>query len=243
MGTGLWSQEIHGNKSNFLSETLQKQLSESKEIFNILHQGELPKAMPFVSCQEQIIEDIKQLKPSIGVEILTFFPYPEKSTDSENLQLYNILNNISSLKDIEYYSASRKRMRVFYHDAFMVESEKSSLPLKDTQFTSIPQDHRITAYFKDSSFGNYYSEILYQYDGKTFNMRMENLSQIWYFVLPLLEPGGMVSSVTIIPTEEGIIFYGLSYLKILNLFGLADDRIDSLYNRMKAIYTWFTGKL
>jgi hypothetical protein len=146
------------------------------------------------------------------------------------------------MKGIEYYSASRKRMRIFYHDAYVITSPEEKTKIVDPLVNSIPEKSDLYAYLEDSSFGHYICHVEYEYDGEAFIMEMQNLTQIWYTIIPLIKPHKLKSYTIIIPLGEEILFYGFSCLRAVNLFGMARGRIDSLYNRIKAVYNWFRAQ-
>jgi len=230
-----YSDEIIGNENL-------KILTQKGEISRIFRAGENLELLPNISAKEQIKKDIKDIKPSIGVELLLFYKLDENNKEKSEilLSIYNILRSISTLKGIQYYSATRKRMRIFYHDAYVIESPNNRKKTDDPEFSdNIPVRSGLYASFKDSSFGEYTCFVEYLSDGNSITMKIENITQIWYLILPAVSQRNLKSYVIIIPYDEHILFYGLSYLKALNFFGILDSRSDSLYNRVVAISDWF----
>jgi hypothetical protein len=153
--------------------------------------------------------------------------------------MYNRMRSISLLKGIEYYSVSRKRMRIFYEDAYAINTPGEKKKIPDPLVTEIPATSTVYCYFKDSSFGEYTCSMEYSMEGDSISIRMRNLTQVWYFMIPLIKPGKMLSYFLIIPIENMILFYGFFCIKGEDTFGLAESKADSLYNRIKALYNWF----
>lgn len=235
------------------------QLLTRKRLDILLNEGEVvrvftdeksPVLIPEIKAKEYIMKEVQELDPMIGVEIVLLFKTGDgfaEEQDRELVLLFNILQSISTMKGIEYYSATRKRMRIFYHDAYVINSPEEKIKIDDPVVENnvningnpIPEKSDLFAYLADSSFGKYICHIEYSFDGEAFIMRMKNLTQIWYTVIPLINPSNLRSYIVIIPVGDNILFYGLSCLRTINLFGMAKNRWESLYNRIKAVYDWF----
>lgn len=220
------------------------------EVSRIFMKEQTIAIIPEIKAREQIIKEVLELDPIIGVEILLLYKTDIDFTDEKKgklVFLYNVLQSISTMKGIEYYSYSRKRMRIFYHDAYVINSPDEKKKIDDpfvgnnvdNNSDSIPEKSELFAYLKDSSFGNYVCHIKYSYDGEAFVMEMQNLTQIWYTIIPLIKPYKLKSYIIIIPLTREILFYGFSCLRTIDLFGMAEGRKESLYYRIKALYDWF----
>jgi hypothetical protein len=226
----------------YISKETAETLVQQGEISTVIKKGENLNLLPAVSKKKEIEEEIKEMDPLIGVEILILHSSMKKNiheAEEYKLLLYNTLRSISTLKGIQYYSASRKRMRIFYHDAYVIDSPKTKKRMQDPLVDTIIETDRIYAFFKDSSFGDYTCGIDYAVDDECYFMKMENLTLIWYIIFPIIDPRNLRSYIIIIPAENHLLFYGYSCLDSTNLFGIAESRIESLYNRIKAIYNWF----
>lgn len=190
-------------------------------------------------------ERIKEFGPKIGVEALFLMPYPpalEAASDPE-LQIYNTLRSVSTMEGIEYYSASRERMRIFYIDSYAVEDPDSRRPQPDPVVSSIPIEDSIYVYQRDSSFGRNVHRVTYRYTDGAYQVRMTNLTPMFYGILPLVAEENLDVYLTIIPVEEGVVFYGNSAVRVIGLFGMEDRARNSFYNRIKALFDWFSGEV
>ena len=47
----------------------------------------------------------------------------------------------------------------------------------------------------------------------------------------------------VIPTDKGILFYGVCGAKTVKMKALEERASKSFYNRVKALYGWYTGSL
>ncbi|MFP3959295.1 MAG: DUF6675 family protein [Spirochaetaceae bacterium] len=188
---------------------------------------------------------LRAMEPKIGVEALFLVEeHVEEETEKErDRALYNIFRAVSTMEGIEYYSASRERMRTFYHESYAVEDPESREPLSDPVVTEVPEEERIYVYQRDSSFGRNVYRVDYVRDGDAYLMSMTNLTRMYYGVLPVVAPENLEIHLTVMETEEGYLFYGACGVRVISLFGMQDRARDSFYNRIEALYRWFRSRV
>jgi hypothetical protein len=227
--------------SLLVGETNAAQLAVKGEISRYLDSSATLTLFPNRAGKQAMIDTVKAINPTICVEIAKL------STNARNgcpdsacmIDIYNTLRAISTLKGIEYYSASRKRMRIFYEDAFIVNTPGEKKRIEDSAEKEIPATSNLFCFLKDSSFGEYVCSIEYGKEADSISMKMQNLTKIWYLFIPIIEPNNMLTYIIIIPLDKGMLFYGFSAIKGDDVFGIAKSRADSLYNRLIALYNWF----
>jgi hypothetical protein len=200
---------------------------------------------PTLPIKERIEPEVARVEPTIGVELLLLFDpgiadaLARTAESDYHLRIYNVLRSISTLKGIEYYSASRKRMRTFFYDAYAIESPKNRERRDDPLVSSIPPDSTVYTYMKDSSLGNYVAEIRYHYHFDYFSMSIRNQTLLRRFIFPMVKPQKLNMFVLIVPRDDQMLFYGLSYVNATNIFGVAESKTASFYNRLIALFNWF----
>jgi hypothetical protein len=229
-----------GSISSIIDNSLYTLLKEKGEVSRTVKKNGTLTLIPSNAFKEKITGELTSINPTISVEIL-ILAHTNSDAGSgkyDALRVYNVLRSISSLKGIEYYSASRKRMRIFYEDAYVVNNPTDKLKIPDPKVAEIPDQSSLFGFLKDSSFGEYVCSIDYLRSGDTIALRMENLTQMWYFVLPAIDPHGMLSYILIIPGDSEILFYGVSSINSDKNMFIAEQKSDSLYNRLKALYNW-----
>ncbi|WP_319414928.1 DUF6675 family protein [Marispirochaeta aestuarii] len=203
--------------------------------------------LPFGPLSEEIVDDLSGQDSTIGVEALFRMELPpalaEMEKEERDLAIFNILNRVSSLSGIEYYSASRERMRTLFTEVFRVEEEGSKKALPDRQFNSIPELQEDILFQEDLTFGRNYVRNRCLYREGRFLMQIRNLSTMWYFILPLVRPENFRMDLLIIPEEDNLVFYGASSVDSASLFGIEKSKKDSFYNRIKAMQGWFSDQL
>lgn len=191
-------------------------------------------------------EEIEALNPRLGIEARFYLPLPTEVLQRPNfdLELYNILRSVSTMEGIEYYSASRERMRTFYHDSYAVAGPGGDERIPDPLVSRIPAQDRVYVFQKDSSFGKNVQQLDYTYADGNVLIRMENLTTMFYNgFIPLVADGNLLTYLVVEPQEDGIVFYGHLAVKVGALFGMEERARNSFHNRIKALYDWFTQRV
>jgi hypothetical protein len=200
---------------------------------------------PDVPGIERTRAALEEMEPKLGVEAL-FLLRQRIAGDSEaerELALYNIFRSVSTMEGIEYYSASRERMRIFYKESYAVSDPDSREPLADPTVTEIPETDRIYVFQEDSSFGRNVYTVEYARRDEAYLMSMTNLTRMYYGILPVVAPENLEIHLTVVETEEGYLFYGACGVSVISLFGMQDRAKDSFYNRIEALYRWFRSRV
>lgn len=183
----------------------------------------------------------------IAVEGLFFVPLTaEQRARATPLEVYNITRAISTLEGIEYYSASRGRYRVFYEESFVIDSPETKVRQADPLLppaTSIPV--RDTQYLqqRDSSFGENIYRARYLHGEEITRLEIINLTTMYYTILPLVQPERLRTLFAAVPTERGVLFYGVSLIRVGSLLGLEERVVNSFTNRLRAVGEWFDDQL
>lgn len=200
-----------------------------------------------------LIEYITHLFPERGDNLVVEGLFFIRLTDEERAiatphTLYNITRSVSTLTGIEYYSASRGRYRIFYEDSYVIDDPKSKIRQPDVL---IPLDMPIPAsdmqYLRqrDSSFGENVYRATYEYRDDIITLNIINLKTMFYTIIPLLQSEQLRTLFAILPTEDGIVFYGVSLaeLSVGGLAGLEKRVANSFTNRLIAVFDWFANEL
>jgi len=203
--------------------------------------------VPTGSSITGISEAIDIFKPTLLVESL--FLYPKGSeyahsmwSDSQQSNIFNVLCSISTLTGIEYYSASRKRMRIFYDKSYVVDGPEGKIPLSDPIVSKAPAKSTLYALQRDLTFGE--NRYRYDYDIQKHYIRFtqENLTTLHWGFVPLLGKGKLRTTVMVIDLEGYLLVYAISAAKAPLIPGLEGKMRDSFSNRADAIYGWFSKK-
>lgn len=201
--------------------------------------------VPSVTTQDSIAADVKALNPTVGVEMLRLIPDLADQMDSPEgwLKIYNALHAVSSMRGITYYSVSRGRREVLFSKSYAISSAASRARIEDPVFTEIPQDDVLYTWQEDNSFGGIPYQESFQYRNDHLVAKIENLSTISFFILPLVTPHNLVSHVVVIPVDKDLLFYGVAGLRTSMPIGDRHSREESLANRLIAMADWLKERL
>lgn len=199
--------------------------------------------VPSHPAARSLAASVMSEKPDVVVEALFLWKKPAvKDKDTEKLAAYNVLRSIGSLTGIEYYSASRKTMRLFYESSTLIYGPDDRTPLPDRALSALPAAERLYARQKDLSFG----DNVYSYDlssGPDWLQSLSvNLTTMRYGIIPVAGPGDLRVRALVIVADDAVIFYAVSSAKATVIPGVRAKLEASFGNRAAAIYSWFAKK-
>jgi hypothetical protein len=212
-----------------------------------------PGLLPLHAASTTIREAIAAEKPSILIEAIFILPRAKSpnsqmkaaspSRAGELASIYGILRSLGSLQGIEYYSASRKKMRTLYAESYIIDGPNTKVRMPDPRAPMpgmLPATETLFAFQRDLSFG----ANIYRYDFTTYSDAVElkslNLTRMKYGLLPVLSPNELVTRILVIQADDAIIFYAESGAKTSGIF---KDKIqNSFSNRAEALFKWFSAK-
>jgi hypothetical protein len=235
---------LAGAQSLLIDEPTLARLVAQGEVQSSLSGGVAPSLVPAIAERAEVIAAVRQTGLTTGVELLRLYEgETDFSTPEAHLRIYNILRSISSMKGLEYYSASRKKMRTLFGQSYVVDGPQSRIPRPDPVAESIPADSTLYVVQEDLTFGENLYTSRVRYGGSYFLVENRNLTTLRYLLMPMVQPGDSLSLLVLVPEGNRILFYGITAARTLRLFGLERSREDSSYNRLQALYGWFTRRL
>jgi hypothetical protein len=190
-----------------------------------------------------ISEHHRESRNNFALEVLMLLEIPgelknEVPGGDVPLHIYNVLHRISTLAGLDYFSASRGRLREFYLTSSVVD-EDGLTPLPDPVFDQVRREYRFTIRQEDASFGDNLYEVVSSPD----SISIRNLTPIVYNFIRVANPGDLELQMKIIPDGDRLLFYAFSSLKAPRIFGIRDRLGNSFYNRITALYGWFADQI
>ncbi|PKL26055.1 MAG: hypothetical protein CVV47_02690 [Spirochaetae bacterium HGW-Spirochaetae-3] len=180
--------------------------------------------------------------PGIVVEALFLWPRPRK-TDSaaEILAAYNVLRAIGSLQGIEYYSASKGKMRTLYEISSLIAGPDDPTPALDERLVGLPAiEETLYARQKDTSFGDNRYRITLSSGPGFVRQSSTNITRMSIGIVPVAAQEAVNVRLLVVSVDEGLLFYVASSAKVSILPGLRDRLEASFVNRAAAAFAWFT---
>jgi hypothetical protein len=123
-----------------------------------------------------------RMRPTDGIQLLCLWKRPMRDMESADLYLkiYNLMQCITSLKGLEYYSRTAGGYRVLFDEAYTVESPAALVRIPDRVFTELPAFSRSYAVLSDSRFGTFTAEIIYRAFPDGITLSMTNLTPLHF---------------------------------------------------------------
>jgi hypothetical protein len=219
--------------------------SKSESIGLLQQKNPDPKLLPRHEGLERLVAGIKKsLDPSIMVETLALYRKPSSAEWSKDEQtgLFNQLTALSTLAGIEYYSASRQTMRIFYETSQVIDGPAAKNPLPDPLNDTLPVSLVLHARQKDLTFG----DNIYRYDYHTgadmLFFVQDNLTSMTVGIIPAVGKNKCRSVVAVIDAGDVLLIYAAAMAKAASVPGMGERIGNSFSNRINAVLQWFTGR-
>lgn len=199
--------------------------------------------LPETPLSAEIAGRIAAIEPNIGVETIYLVEAPGILPKEEDmLKLYNLLRELSSIEGIEYYSASRERMRTFFKQFYTVDGPETQNPVPERPVQAVPGEETLYAFQEDLTFGKNVSRIRYRYVKPFIALSIVNTEKMRYALIPLIQEGNMQMHLLIYVLDGHIMFYGNCGVSTIEFLGLVKKKKESFSNRIEAMYRWFRGQ-
>ena len=233
------------NILDYLSPEERSTLYSEGEISRYFYDKDQPEYLFKTIFSDELLNELSTLDISIGVESLYYLKYSNviNSKSATPISIYNTLLSIETMKGIEYYSQSRKKMRTLFTESYEIVSPDNLKHVADPVIKTIPQVLNRYLLQTDKTFGENIYETVYKFEGSAIWVNMVNTTKMKYKFIPMVKPGKMSVNLFILPIEDGLLFYGVSAAETASFFGLEKAKKESFYNRIKAMYNWFSNQL
>jgi len=189
------------------------------------------------------------LNPNIMAETLYLYKKPDHSHTDSNIwderqktELLNQMLAISTLTGIQYYSASRGAMRIFYEYSSVIDGPDTKFPLSDPVYSTLPAEITLYAKQTDLTFG----ENIYRYNYFTSKNGIffiqENITSLTVTLFPAIRRGNLRSVMAVFDCGDVLLIYAASMARAASMPGVGERIGDSFSNRAQAILKWFSTR-
>lgn len=185
---------------------------------------------------------------SLLIETLALFPWSGGEPEVRGMRgildsIALVMNSVSSMEGIEYWSASRKRMRTLYAESYRTGGSGKGSPLADpASVTELggAMSWKFFAYQRDLTFGGAGIEAEIREGPSHVFMTILNLTPLRLLGIPVVPPGGLRTGLLALPCAEGLLVYLAVSTKAA---GIAQERVfESAANKTLAVLRWFHGQ-
>lgn len=200
--------------------------------------GEL-ELIPKSVYTQKVVGVISALEANMSVEGLFFIPQ-ENPGEEEMLKVLNTLCSVSTLEGTEYYSQSRKKMRLLFEESWALDNFEERNVLADPRFENLPFIVEMNIFQKDLTFGSNDSTMQILSDPKGIFLEQENITSMKLNgLIKVVDPGDFRTVLLVIPCRNGWLYYGVMAAKTVDMKVIIDRGNESLFNRMNALFNWF----
>lgn len=206
-----------------------------------------PALAPRIAEGRDVVAAVAAFEPNTLVEALYLFRKPEGAsregwTEAERTAVYNAARSISTLKGTEYYSFSRKKMRLLYEESYLVEGPDGEKPVPDPVAEIPPAASTLYAVQKDLTFGKNRYKYDFAASSGALSFTQENLTGLSMMVFTVVPKGGLRSIVLVVDAGDSLLVYAVSAVKVQAVPGLTERVRESFSNRADAVYGWFARR-
>lgn len=183
---------------------------------------------------------------ALRIEALVLLPWAPQiaaaplSSQEIHARLLRILTSIQTMEGIEYWSASRQRMRTLYEKAYFVDPDSRTVridpPALPRQLPPV-YSRLFYAFMKDLTFGGNVMKYSVELGESSLSVRSENASSMKYMLLPLVGPGGMKSDMVMLPCRDGLL--GFFAMELAAPQMVAERVFESAGNKLLGVLGWF----
>ncbi|GHV76351.1 hypothetical protein AGMMS49942_11720 [Spirochaetia bacterium] len=221
------------------------ELAAANPITEVQYKNPQPRLIPRNGELRRLISDaMRTLEPTFFVESLYRYqkPAPGAWTEAERNALYNATLAISTLEGIEYFSASRNRMRTFYETSTVIDGPDTKRPRPDPAYTTPPAELTIYARQKDLTFGDNLYRYTYYARPDSLVFVQENLTVMNVGLIRVVKKNQLRSVVAVLDAGDSLLVYVVSMAKAASSPWLNERAGRSFANRAAAILSWFTKR-
>jgi len=210
-----------------------------------------PALLPRDNQLRQIVSGaISSLNPNMLVEALHLYVKPSHLntasggwTDAHRTDVLNQMLGISSMTGLQYYSASRKAMRVFYEQSYVIDGPDSKNRIPDPVFSLLPESYTLYARQKDLTFGDNIYRFDYVTTQDTVYISQENITSMTIAFIPVINRGNLQTITAVIDCGDSLLIYAVSMARAFSIPVIWERLSNSFTNRAEAVLGWFTGRL
>lgn len=217
---------------SLLSVDVETELRENGKIQKTFYKEDfVPSLTPASSLAQQLCDNFTaKNKPAFVCESLYLVENADFSRSSV------VLRSFSSLKGIEYYSHSKKKMRTLYSDCYSVDEKKVAVP---DPVEGGCDGKVFTVMMQDSTFGKHFYE--YKFREATGEVAFESVNKDAFFLVFVKVLGAEKMTVSFVAIDMGddILVYVLFGADFLATKAIENTLTASFLARINVLYDWF----
>lgn len=185
--------------------------------------------------------------PNIGVQtlVVAIMPAGLSSRADRSLLLYNLIHQFRTMEGIQYFSSTHNKVRTLFTTSHVVKALGDRDSLGDPHYSAVEPTHDLYLEQDDTTFGkNLYLVTVKGHEGGSIELTMSNVDRVWWGLVPVLGPASLKLTMVIQASADGkfLYFYGNVGISATKVFGMEEQVRTSFYNRVLALYNWFSSQ-
>lgn len=161
------------------------------------------------------------------------------SSFNEMERISDILHSVSTMQGIEYYSASRKKMRTLYEKSYAVNKISSGNKISYQKIDDDFNAEKQLVLQKDLTFGEFIYLYSYFQEADGVGFVCENTENLKYSIFSLVNPYEMNVALSIVDLDDYLLAYANTRANFPRLAGIDKKLQNSFSTRADALYNWF----
>lgn len=147
------------------------------------------------------------------------------------------VRSLSSLEGLEYYSNTKKKMRVLYEESYSVISPEDRTRIEDP-VNEDANGQVIYSLQKDSTFGKFLYQYSYLQNKNEMLINITNIDSLSLLGVKIIKPENMVSTILVYDTGDYYVTYALVEVDIMSVSIIENKMKKSFEARTEALFTW-----
>jgi hypothetical protein len=200
---------------------------------------------PDLAARADITRALGTSHPSIGIQTLVVAAMPAglAARTERTLLLYNLLHQFRTMEGIPYYSSTHHKIRTLFTTSHLVRAPGDRTALGDPRYPAVEAAHDLFLEQDDTTFGkNLYLVTMKGHEGGAIQLTMSNVERVWWGIVPVLGADSLKLTMVIQASADGkfLYFYGNVGISATKVLGMEEQVRTSFYNRVIALYNWFS---
>ena len=220
----------------FVSEEVGNELRKKGKIQNTFYKEScLPTLTPATPLSQMLRDNfLKRENPTFVCESL----YLVKKADFSRSSV--ALRSFSALKNLQYYSHSKKKMRTLYSDCYAVDEKNRPLP---DPVEGGCNGKVFKVMMNDSTFGKHFYEYKFYENEGEVAFESKNTDSFFLTVVKVLGAEKMTVSLSAVDMGDGVLLYVLFGVDFFATKAIENTLTASFLARINVLYDWFERQI
>ncbi|MBO6101030.1 MAG: hypothetical protein J6P07_06855 [Spirochaetaceae bacterium] len=159
----------------------------------------------------------------------------EKGKDME--EITKNVRALSTLAGVEYYSNTRKKMRILYEESYAVNNPEERKRIEDP-VNEDPNGQVIYSEQKDSTFGKFLYKYTYFQQDNELLIRITNVDNLTFAGIKIIKPENMMTSILLYDLGDYYLTYTLIKVDVISVSIIENKMTKSFAARAEAMFSW-----